>query len=110
MTTDTRISSALLSHFFQLNSSLDGQGHLRAMHISQKSLTSSEQLAFSYDGGMKEDRICTSAVFPFSAFTLLIFLLQKLKEEIAQVFAEIEGFQNAEERQEADQNPGERTR
>jgi len=40
----------------------------------------------------------------------LILLLQKLKEEIAQVFAEIEGFQNAEERQEADQNPGERSR
>ncbi|XP_032300803.1 cytohesin-4 isoform X2 [Coturnix japonica] len=35
--------------------------------------------------------------------------IKKLKEEIAQVFAEIEGFQNAEERQEADQNPGERT-
>ncbi|XP_040552620.1 cytohesin-4 isoform X3 [Gallus gallus] len=35
--------------------------------------------------------------------------IKKLKEEIAQVFAEIEGFQNAEERQEADQNPGERS-
>ncbi|POI30872.1 hypothetical protein CIB84_005377, partial [Bambusicola thoracicus] len=36
--------------------------------------------------------------------------IKKLKEEIAQVFAEIEGFQNAEESQEADQNPGERSR
>ena len=51
-----------------------------------------------------------SAVFPSIAFILLIFLLQKLKEEIAEVFAEIECFQNAEERQEADNNRGEQTR
>uniref|UniRef100_A0A8B9Z1Z8 Cytohesin 4 n=1 Tax=Buteo japonicus TaxID=224669 RepID=A0A8B9Z1Z8_9AVES len=50
-----------------------------------------------------------SAVFPSIAFILLIFLLQKLKEEIAQVFAEIECFQNAEKRKEADNNPGEQT-
>ncbi|NWI37450.1 CYH4 protein, partial [Picathartes gymnocephalus] len=36
--------------------------------------------------------------------------LQKLKEEIAEVFAEIECFQHAEEKQEADNNPGEQTR
>ncbi|KAM6090258.1 cytohesin-4 [Theristicus caerulescens] len=36
--------------------------------------------------------------------------IKKLKEEIAEVFAEIECFQNAEERQEADNNPGEQTR
>lgn len=51
-----------------------------------------------------------SAGFPSITFILLIFLLQKLKEEIAEVFAEIECFQNAEERQEADNNPGEQTR
>ncbi|XP_009924298.1 cytohesin-4 [Haliaeetus albicilla] len=35
--------------------------------------------------------------------------IKKLKEEIAQVFAEIECFQNAEKRKEADNNPGEQT-
>ncbi|KAJ7399886.1 hypothetical protein BTVI_111279 [Pitangus sulphuratus] len=35
--------------------------------------------------------------------------IKKLKEEIAEVFAEIERFQNAE-RQEADNNPGEQNR
>ncbi|RMC03105.1 hypothetical protein DUI87_20298 [Hirundo rustica rustica] len=36
--------------------------------------------------------------------------IKKLKEEIAEVFAEIECFQHAEEKQEADNNPGEQTR
>lgn len=54
--------------------------------------------------------LCVSAVFPSTAFIFLIFLLQRLKEEIAEVFAEIECFQHAEERQEADNNPGEQTR
>lgn len=53
--------------------------------------------------------LLTSVAFPSITFTLLIFLLQKLKEQIAQVFAEIECFQN-EERQETDHNPGEQTR
>uniref|UniRef100_A0A8B9M1W1 Cytohesin 4 n=1 Tax=Accipiter nisus TaxID=211598 RepID=A0A8B9M1W1_9AVES len=35
--------------------------------------------------------------------------IKKLKEEIAQVFAEIECFQNAEKRKEAGNNPGEQT-
>lgn len=35
--------------------------------------------------------------------------IKKLKEEIAEVFSEIECFQNAEERQEADNNRGEQT-
>lgn len=51
-----------------------------------------------------------SAVFPSVAFICLIFLLQRLKEEIAEVFAEIECFQHAEEKQEADNNPGEQIR
>lgn len=50
-----------------------------------------------------------SAGFPSITFILLVFLLQKLKEEIAEVFAEIECFQNAE-RQEAANNPGEQSR
>ncbi|KAK2512774.1 Cyth4 [Columba guinea] len=36
--------------------------------------------------------------------------IKRLKEEIAEVFAEIECFQNAEERQQADNNPGEQIR
>ncbi|XP_052646528.1 cytohesin-4 [Harpia harpyja] len=35
--------------------------------------------------------------------------IKKLKEEIAEVFAEIECFQNAEKRKEGDNNPGEQT-
>lgn len=46
----------------------------------------------------------------FHCLFFLRFLLQRLKEEIAEVFAEIERFQNAEEKQEADNNPGEQTR
>ncbi|OWK58911.1 Cytohesin-4 [Lonchura striata] len=51
-----------------------------------------------------------SAVFPSIAFIFPIFLLQKLKEEIAEVFAEIECFQHAEETQVAESNPGEQIR
>lgn len=49
-----------------------------------------------------------SADFPSIAVIFLAFLLQRLKEEIAEVVAEIERFQ--EEKQEADNNPGELTR
>lgn len=48
--------------------------------------------------------------FPSIAFILLAFLLQKLKEQIAEVFAEIECFQNAEGRQESSNNPEEQSR
>lgn len=58
----------------------------------------------------RRDALYVSAGFPSITFILLIFLLQKLKEEIAQVFAEIECFQNAEKRKEAGNNPGEQTR
>lgn len=54
--------------------------------------------------------LTVSAVFPSIAFIFLRFLLQKLKEEIAEVFAEIECFQHGEETQEAENNPGEQTR
>lgn len=48
--------------------------------------------------------------FPPLPSIFLRFLLQKLKEEIAEVFAEIECFQHAQEKQEAENNPGEQTR
>jgi len=87
------------------------QGHTTAVPISWTSLAGHDHLTVLFLC-LREVRhaLYVSAVFPSVAFILLIFLLQKLKEEIAEVFAEIECFQNAQERQEADNNPGEQTR
>lgn len=86
-------------------------GSAKAVPISQASLAGSDHLTCLFPVTEEvRHAVYVSAGFSSITFILLFILLQKLKEQIAEVFAEIECFQNADERQEADNNPGKQTR